>query len=57
MRRRRGEPCELFVKIDVGLERLGVVPEEAVKLVLAMLELPRLRLGGLCAHPHAPVRR
>jgi alanine racemase len=49
------QPCELFVKIDVGLERLGVVPEQAVKLVLAMLELPRLRLDGLCAHPHAPV--
>ena len=48
------EPCEVFVKIDVGLERLGVVPEQAVKLILAMLELPRLRLGGLCAHPHAP---
>jgi alanine racemase len=48
------EPCELFVKIDVGLERLGVLPEGAVKLVTAMLELPHLRLGGLCAHPHAP---
>jgi alanine racemase len=48
------EPCDVFVKIDVGLERLGVVPEQAVKLVTAMLELPRLRLGGLCAHPHAP---
>jgi alanine racemase len=47
-------PCEVFVKIDVGLERLGVVPEQAVKLVTAMLELPHLRLGGLCAHPHAP---
>jgi len=48
------EPCDVFVKIDVGLERLGVVPEGAVKLVTAMLELPHLRLGGLCAHPHAP---
>jgi alanine racemase len=48
------EPCEVFVKIDVGLERLGVLPEGAVKLVTAMQELPHLRLGGLCAHPHAP---
>jgi alanine racemase len=47
-------PCDVFVKIDVGLERLGVVPEQAVKLITAMLELPHLRLGGLCAHPHAP---
>jgi alanine racemase len=48
-------PCEVFVKVDVGLERLGVPAEQAVKLVLAMLELRHLRLGGLCAHPHAEV--
>jgi D-serine deaminase-like pyridoxal phosphate-dependent protein len=47
-------PCEVFVKIDVGLERVGLVPEQAVKVITAMLELPHLRLGGLCAHPHAP---
>ena len=47
-------PCDVFVKIDVGLERLGVPAEQAVKTVTAMLELPRLRLAGLCAHPHAP---
>ena len=45
-------PCPVFVKVDVGLERLGVPAEQAVKLVLAMLELPYLSLGGLCAHPH-----
>jgi alanine racemase len=48
-------PCEVFVKIDVGLERLGVPAEQAVKLIVAMLELRHLRLGGLCAHPHAEV--
>ena len=48
------EPCDVFVKVDVGLERLGVPAEQAVKTVAAMLELPRLRLAGLCAHPHAP---
>jgi alanine racemase len=48
-------PCEVFVKVDVGLERLGVPAEQAVKTILAMLELPRLSLGGLCAHPHAEV--
>ncbi len=46
-------PCDVFVKIDVGLERLGVPAEQAVKTIAAMLELPRLRLAGLCAHPHA----
>ncbi len=45
-------PCDVFVKIDVGLERLGVPAEQAVKTIAAMMELPRLRLGGLCAHPH-----
>jgi len=47
-------PCDVFVKIDVGLERLGVPAEQAVKTITAVLELPRLRLAGLCAHPHAP---
>jgi alanine racemase len=47
-------PCDVFVKVDVGLERLGVPAEQAVKTITAMLELPRLRLAGLCAHPHAP---
>ena len=46
------EPCEIFVKVDVGLERLGVPAEQAVKTILAMLELPHLRLGGICGHPH-----
>ena len=47
-------PCDVFVKVDVGLERLGVPAEQAVKVIVAMLELPHLRLAGLCAHPHAP---
>ena len=48
-------PCDVFVKIDVGLERLGVSAEHAVKMIVAMLELRHLRLGGLCAHPHSEV--
>ena len=43
-----------FVKVDVGLERLGVPAEQAVKSIRAMLELPGFRLAGVCAHPHAP---
>jgi alanine racemase len=46
-------PADVFVKVDVGLERLGVPAEHAVKTILAMLELGHLRLAGLCAHPHA----
>src|SRR6266436_3398304 len=48
-------PCDVFVKVDVGLERLGVPAEQAVKTIRAMLDLPHLRLGGICAHPHADV--
>ena len=43
-----------YVKVDVGLERLGVPAERAVKTIRSMLELPGFRLAGVCAHPHAP---
>ena len=46
-------PCNIFVKVDVGLERLGVPAEQAVKTIRAMLDLPHLRLHGICGHPHA----
>jgi len=49
-------PCDIFVKVDVGLERIGVPAEQAVKTIVAMLGLPHLRLAGICAHPHAEVR-
>ncbi len=48
------EPFEVFVKVDAGLERLGVPAEQAVKVITAIAELPRLRLGGVCTHLHAP---
>ena len=32
-------PCDFFVKVDVGLERLGVPAEQAVKTIRAMLDL------------------
>src|SRR5207249_3526044 len=36
-------PYPVFVKVDVGLERLGVPADQAVKTIQAILELPRLR--------------
>jgi alanine racemase len=45
---------DAFVKVDVGLERLGVPAEQAVKVIRAIAELPRVRVAGVCAHPHAP---
>lgn len=45
--------CDVFVKIDVGYERLGIQAEGAAQFVTSMLELPHLRLAGMCAHAHA----
>jgi alanine racemase len=50
----RARPVDVFVKVDVGLERLGVPADRAVDLLLAVRELPRLRLAGLCTHLHVP---
>lgn len=46
-------PYDVFVMIDVGYERLGIPAEEATKFIAAMLELPHLRLAGVCARGHA----
>lgn len=46
-------PCEVFVQIDVGVERLGVPAEQAPDFVMTMLKLPHLRLSGLYAHAHS----
>jgi len=48
------EPYPVFVKVDAGLERLGVPAEQAVKVIAAVAELPHLRLEGVCTHLHAP---
>lgn len=46
-------PFDVFVNIDVGHERLGIPAEEAADFIAALLELPNLRLAGICAHGHA----
>jgi alanine racemase len=43
---------DVFVKVDVGLQRLGVPAAAAVDLVRAIRRLSRLRLAGLCTHLH-----
>jgi alanine racemase len=48
-----GGPCDVFVMIDVGYEKLGIPAEQATKFIAAMLELPHLRLAGICARGHA----
>lgn len=47
-------PVGVFVKVDVGLERLGVPADQAVKTIVAIHELPRIRLAGVCTHLHVP---
>jgi alanine racemase len=46
------EPYPIFVKVDVGLQRLGVATANAVKTIAAIAELPRIRLEGVCTHLH-----
>ena len=45
-------PIDIFVKIDVGYDRLGVRAEEAADEIVRMLDLPQLRLAGICSHGH-----
>jgi len=43
---------DVFVSIDVSYTGLGVTAEKAAKFITDMLELPHLRLAGICAHGH-----
>lgn len=48
-------PVEVFIKLDVGLERLGVPPEQAIDLARLVDSLPGLVLRGL--YTHLDIRR
>ena len=48
------EAIQVFVKVDVGLERLGATPEQAVALARRVCALPHLRLQGLYTHVDVP---
>jgi alanine racemase len=45
---------EVYVKVDVGLERLGVYAERAPEFVRWLQTLPQLRVGGVYTHLHVP---
>ena len=47
-------PIRVFVKIDVGLERLGVVPGRALEVVERILERTNVMLHGLYTHVDVP---
>jgi alanine racemase len=44
----------VFLKVDVGLERLGVPVEDAADVLCDVLQLPQLRLEGIYTHVHVP---
>ncbi len=45
-----GKTAPIHVKIDTGMGRYGVLPEEAVNFVLALRDLPGLALEGIYTH-------
>jgi alanine racemase len=45
---------DVFLKVDVGLRRLGVTPEDALAVARLIETLPRLRLDGVVTHMHIP---
>ena len=51
---RCSDTLEVFVKIDVGLQRLGCQPEEALSLITRVARDARLRLGGVYTHLDTP---
>ena len=50
------ERVSAFVKVDVGLERLGVPVDRAREALAEVTQLPGLRLEGMYTHLHVPDR-
>lgn len=45
-------PLNIFVKVDVGLNRFGVFPEDAVPFVKKIISLKNIVIGGIYTHLH-----
>lgn len=45
-----GITFDVHVKIDTGMSRIGLMPQEAVKQVLQIAKLPNLRIEGILSH-------
>jgi alanine racemase len=45
-----GSPLRLHMKVDTGMRRVGVAPDEAVALAKTIADHPRLELEGVCTH-------
>jgi len=46
----RGEEIAVHVKIDTGMGRLGLRPEEALEVIPQMAELPGIKIEGIFSH-------
>jgi alanine racemase len=46
------EPLRVFAKIDIGLERLGVYPDQGLAFIQAVTQLPGIELAGIYSHVH-----
>jgi alanine racemase len=47
-------PLEVYLKVDVGLERIGLYPESARPVIAALAKERQLRLKGVYTHLHLP---
>ncbi|MGH7595409.1 MAG: alanine racemase, partial [bacterium] len=45
-----GRKAPVHVKIDTGMGRVGLLPDQAIEAIHAMAKLPNLELVGLCTH-------
>ncbi|MCO5166816.1 MAG: alanine racemase [Planctomycetes bacterium] len=52
--RRAGRPVGVHLKVDVGMHRHGVAPEQALEVLAQVAADPALRLEGLMTHLPAP---
>jgi alanine racemase len=47
---RLGRRARVHIKIDTGMTRFGLLPDEAPEMVARLARLPGLELEGLCTH-------
>lgn len=47
---RAGKTARVWIKVDTGMGRLGVLPDEAPALLAAMHNLPSMQIAGIYTH-------
>lgn len=48
--KRAGQPARIHLKVDTGMSRLGVQPEEALNLARLVSKAPRIQFEGVYSH-------